>query len=159
MKAATFCLLAFSLCVPAFAGGKHAPLPEKLVSAKTVFIDNRTGYAEIGDKAYQQVTKSGQFQVVTSSTRADVVFLFTASTFTGSYTTDGRIDDNGRIQSETVAQNSGQTVLTVIDPNSSQVLWADSKVWGGGSRFRFINKSATKELVKELCKRIAEQSE
>lgn len=31
---------------------QHAPLPAKVLLGKTIFIDNQSGWAEMGDKAY-----------------------------------------------------------------------------------------------------------
>jgi hypothetical protein len=53
---------------------KHAPLPEKLLTAKTIFVENHCG-ARLGDKAYAELTKWGRFQVVTDRAKADVVLL------------------------------------------------------------------------------------
>ena len=68
------CILAASLLAfntTAFAKDKkHLPLPSQVTDAKTVYIDNQSGIAAMGDKAYQQLEKWGRFQVVQDRKKA-----------------------------------------------------------------------------------------
>jgi hypothetical protein len=43
------------------AKDKHLPLPPQIGLAKTVYIDNQSGFAKMGDRAYEQVTKWGRW--------------------------------------------------------------------------------------------------
>ena len=61
------------------AKDKHAPLPEMVVSAKTIYIDNQSGFANMGDRAYDELGKWGRFQIVDSADKADLVLLLSAS--------------------------------------------------------------------------------
>jgi hypothetical protein len=41
---------------PAITKQKHrAPLPDTVLKAKTVYLDNRSGYADFKDKAYDEL--------------------------------------------------------------------------------------------------------
>src|SRR5579859_6091035 len=138
-------LLAFAcLALPIQGRTKHAPLPTQIALAKTVYIDNQSGFAALGDKAYDEVTKWGRFKISATAKDADIVFLISARQYVSGYrtvsdgTAHGTVDDSGNVQvssdstSRTQAQTSGITYLTVIDPKSGAVLWANQKTWGGG---------------------------
>ena len=57
--AAAVAALAIALVVsPSHAKDKHVPLPASVIAAKTVYIDNETGHAEITDRAVDALTKS-----------------------------------------------------------------------------------------------------
>jgi hypothetical protein len=44
--------VAFAICFTVLGHTKHAPLPEQILQAKTVYIDNQSGLATLGDRAY-----------------------------------------------------------------------------------------------------------
>lgn len=57
-------LLAASLLSPAFLLGKgkdHVPLPAQVMTAKTVYIDNQSEDASVGDKAREELRKWDRF--------------------------------------------------------------------------------------------------
>jgi hypothetical protein len=73
--------LATILCVlgghaqQATADDKYAPLPDQIVSAKTVFLMNETGKAKFGDAIYKQVKTWNRWQVITDKNQADLVLV------------------------------------------------------------------------------------
>lgn len=67
------CLLL--LCSTAFAA-KHAPLPEALSAAKTVYIVNETGDQNVTDGAYNGLMKWGRFTIAKSKSDADLTLVF-----------------------------------------------------------------------------------
>jgi len=81
VKAAITAALAFMLVVsPIHAKDKLAPLPASVIAAKTVYIDNQTGHAEITDRAFDALSKWGRFKIVQNAKDADLVLRFTADT-------------------------------------------------------------------------------
>jgi hypothetical protein len=165
------CVLSFSSS--ALANTKHAPLPGQILQAKTAYIDNRSGFAAFGDRAYDELSKWGRFKIVKSAQEADLIFLLSADEYVTGYRTDtsgtttGTVDNGGNVRldgdstSRTHAQTGGTTYLTLIDPNTGKSLWADQEVWGGAHPVTLMGftfaKSATRLLVRELRKRIEEQ--
>ncbi len=143
---------------------KHLPLPPAILSAKTVYIDNQSGIAKIGDRAYEQITKWGRWQVVSDRHKADLILLLSAREYNGGYVTSGgqtsgTIDDNGNINATTQPTYTRRvsvnyTYVTVIDPNTGDSLWSDTKRWG--NLYNGFH-SASKGLVDELMKRIKEE--
>jgi hypothetical protein len=139
---------------PLSAHTRHAPLSPKLLEAKTACIDNRTGEAQIADRAYDELQKWGRFQVVPAGQRCDVVFLFTTQSYvTGAYHR-GSYDDDSYRGTSTVTRRT-VTFLNVVDPQDGTLLWSNSK--GSGNLYTGF-RSATRGLIKDLRKRTEEKN-
>ena len=50
----------------------YAPLPDKIVAAKTVFFINESGTARFGDDLYRQITSWNRWEVVGDREKADL---------------------------------------------------------------------------------------
>jgi hypothetical protein len=127
----------------------HAPLPTSLMSAKTVYIDNRAASAEFADRCYSELTKWGRFKIVQSREGADVVFLISSESHeivNGAHSTSNDYGTDTAVYNRTV----GTTTISILDRATGGLLWIDSRRWG----FR----SATKGVVKELRRRMEEQA-
>jgi hypothetical protein len=159
-------MLALSLFTAEVAAKeKHLPLPPQIVAAKTVYIDNQSGFAKLGDRAYEQLTKWGRFQVIPDRKQADLVLLMSTKAYDGGYITSGggttgTIDSSGNINTTDRPTYSRQvsvnyTFLTVVDPKTGEGLWSDSKKWG--NLYTGFH-SATKGLIDELMKRVNEEA-
>lgn len=167
MRAKTFLLKlsAFLLIISPIAPAKtkHAPLPDLVIQAKTVYIVNLAGNAAFRDKAYDEITKWGRYKVVSKREDADLIFVLSAREYTTTMVTNsnttGTVDGSGNVnlqgQSQTTAVEHGTTFLTVADPKSGDELWSDSKAWG--SLLTGFH-SATRSLIENLRKRIDEQT-
>jgi hypothetical protein len=160
-----FTIACLALCTLSFAKEKnHLPLPLQITSAKSIYIDNQSGIAKLGDRAYEQLTKWGRWQVVTDRQKADLILLLSAHQYNGGYVTSGggttgRIDDFGNINTTneptyTRPVTVNYTYITVVDPKTGDNLWSDAKRWG--NLYNGFH-SATKGLVDELMKRINEE--
>lgn len=142
---------------------KHAPLPDLVLQAKTVYIVNLAGDAAFRDKAYDEITKWGRYKVVSKRDDADLIFVLSAREYTTTMVTNsnttGRVDESGNVnlqgESQTTSVEHGITYLTVADPKSGDELWSDSKAWG--SLLTGFH-SATRGLIENLRKRIDEQT-
>jgi hypothetical protein len=116
MKAAKTIALAVVLVVsPIYAADKYPPLPASVIAAKTVFIDNKTGYTQVTDKAYEALSKWGRFKIVKDAKDADLVLRFTADT-------EGRPTPPGN----NIDQSPTPIVLSVRDQTNNE-LWNVSK--------------------------------
>ena len=142
----------------------HLPLPPEILSAKTIYIDNQSGIAKIGDRTFEQITKWGRWQVVSDRHKADLILLLSAREYNGGYVTTGggttgTIDDNGNINTTTQPTYTSRvsvnyTYVTVIDPKTGDSLWSNSKRWG--NLYNGFH-SASKGLIDDLMKRIKEE--
>ena len=151
--------------LPAFAGNKkHLPLSPQVITAKSIYIDNQSGLAALGDRAYQELSKWGRFIVVQDRKDADLILLLSAHSYEGGYVTTGggqtgTVDESGNISTTnnptyTTKVTVAYTYITVIDPRTGDNLWSDSKRWG--NLFNGFH-GATKGLINELRKRVQEQ--
>src|SRR5437868_2073766 len=73
------------LATQVFAKTERMPLPQQLMQAKRIYIDNRSGFAAIGDKAFDELKKWGRFEIVDSAEKADVVLLISAQEYISGY--------------------------------------------------------------------------
>ncbi len=133
---------------------KHAPLPPALMQAKTLYIQNDSGDAKLADRCYDELTKWGRFKIVSDPKSADVIFLLTTHIRTSGYSGHSTDDGAGGTNTTLSEDRSARTRIDVLRAADGQVLWSDSKGWGGVyTGFR----SATRSVVKELRKRVEEQ--
>jgi hypothetical protein len=124
----------------------HVPLPAQVITAKTVYIDNQSEEAGVGEKARDELRKWGRFKLVSDRAEADLIFVFS----TGAYTSYATSSPPYSTEVE-----ANYTYLTIIDGTSGQHLWNASQKWGnlyGGYH------SATRGLINDLKKRVEEQS-
>jgi len=153
MRYLALIVFGFLLAVPCVA--QKLPLPSKVMDAKTVFIDNQSGSASIGDRAYSNIKKWGRFTVVFNPNDADLVVLLTAHEYVSGYRASGSTTvipgtTTAISNSTSSAVAGGTTYLALIDPQTGNPLWRNERRWG-----RF--KSATHGLLNELKDRIKEQ--
>ena len=57
----------------------YAPLPDRVVAAKTVFFVNDSGTARFGDDLYRQIKAWNRWQVGTDRGKADLVLVLSSS--------------------------------------------------------------------------------
>jgi hypothetical protein len=148
--AATVLVVAVALVGPQIAQAKQAntktPLPANVLSARKIYVDNRTGDATMQNSAYLELAKWGRFQIVDSPQKADVVLrLFGSETVTfvpaGEktyvYGPDARV---ARLQGAGEQVPGGFTRLTLVDPNSGVALWSEQrKTKGPEAKQRLID--------------------
>ena len=103
-----------TLCSVAGPQEVNAPLPDQIVSAKTVYLINETGKAKFGDAVYKQIRTWNRWQVITDKSHADLVLVVT---------------DKGGMKSF-----NPSFYLNVIDPKTGTQLWTcrttmQGKLW------------------------------
>ena len=113
------------------ANDKKAPVPTKVLAAKTMYVDNQTNDAELQHDSYMRLSKWGRFEIVDSPQKADLVLRLSGSSVVkfvpGGEATSTYIP-------KPVSENSaageelappGCTRLTLIDAKSGNTLWSD----------------------------------
>jgi hypothetical protein len=140
-----------ALCSPElFARHTYAPLPDKVMKAKTVYLEDRTGYPGVEDKAYQELEKWGRFKVVTNRKGADLILLLSDRAYTVGYMATVNGGSGGY-------WGIGQPLrtffgyLTFIDPANGEMVWSEAK------RVNWTAGHTLHAMFKELRERIAEQ--
>jgi hypothetical protein len=89
------------------------------------------------ETALSELQSWARFKISEDRRHADLVFLFSGNPYLGDYITrDGPDHRPVRIEF---------TIMTVIDPNTGQTLWTDSRRWGS-----WRVKGATKEFREQM---------
>ena len=118
---------------------ERPPVPTKIMQANSVYVDCvcPRGLAAARDTALQQLRSWGRFRISQQRRQTDLVFLFSGNPYLVDYVTrDGPDDRPVKVDF---------TIMTVIDPNTGQTLWTDSRRWGS-----LRVRGATKDLIEEL---------
>ena len=123
-------VLLAQLCASA-GDDKYAPLPDKIVAAKTVFLINETGEPKLGDAVYRQIETWNRWQIVTDKTKADLVLT---------------------VHSKTRTLAPGPFYLSLSDAKSGEQLWTSGTTMQG-KLWRTWNAIA-KDLVADIRKRV-----
>jgi hypothetical protein len=122
-------LSALVFATPSLAKDDHAPLPEKLVTAKTVYLINDSGDLKVYDKFYSALKAWNRFAIVTSRATADVVMVLTSSSQYALSVASGTAVSGGGVTSgvgTSVAVPSTLLHLKVFDSSTADLLWSDA---------------------------------
>jgi hypothetical protein len=121
-------LLGFEI---AHARDKHGTVPSKVLSARTIYVDNQTNDAELQNDALVGLTKWGRFGIVDSPRKADVVLRLFGSSMVkfvpggdASATYDPKPVDEKSVVGEELAP-PGCTRITLIESKTGTALWSD----------------------------------
>jgi hypothetical protein len=111
------------------ASAANTSLPTSIFSARTVYVNNQSGFAEIYNTAYLELSRWGRFEPVESPSKADLVIVLTGSSYV-------RIVPNGEAPSydpnkasvrpadTPEAAPAGCTRVTLQDVKSGRTLWS-----------------------------------
>ena len=103
------------------------PLPDKLVVAHAVFIQNDSGDSKFGDAMYRTLKQWGRWQIVTDRSGADLIAV---------------------LDHKDVFIHNDFT-LTLIDPKTSEKVWSSRRDAAFNAR-AIISRELTAELRKRL---------
>lgn len=135
------CLLFLLLVSLTISAAHKTPIPAELMQAKTVYIKSFT--ASYVRDCSDELSKWGRFKIVSDPKGADVIFYIGShSSSNGSYTRTGNV----------MTPNSSLLItVEVVQASSQKPIWSGTQAW---SPFRW---SPTRNIVKDLRKRIEEQ--
>ncbi len=124
-------LLILSSPMSVQANDKHAPLPSRVRSANTVYVDNQTSSAELQNVAYTELSKWARLRIVDSPKKADIVLRLSGGTSVrfvsggeNSYPAAIVPAKQNWIDADS-AVPEGSTRISVIDPKTGNSLWSD----------------------------------
>ena len=141
-------LFVLGSALPIGAQDKKHPLPPKLLTAKSVYFDNQTGYRGVGDDTLRELDRWGRFQVVRRRDDAELILVLSSESYLEDLSKPvGGFDPNFLH----LPHKPADAYLTVVDAATGRKLWADSHAWGG--LLTGFN-SAGRRLVNKLRKRI-----
>jgi hypothetical protein len=125
----------------------RAPLPDKLLAAKTAYLENQSGDAGAGDRLYEHLQKWGRFTVLTDKSKADVVILLSRVEYQGRKF-EPASNESGAVPSYRPTYGT-RIFLSFIDRQTGELLWSHSETPGTVGH-------AVKTLVKEIRERMDE---
>jgi hypothetical protein len=159
---AVFILASLTLPMSVQAQKQLAQSP-RILSAKSVYFDDRTGADAVAKRALSEIKKWGRFQIVQGRKPADLILLLSADPYKGGYIImsggqTGTVDVHGKIDVDPIPNYNKQApvryaYLTVIDPKTGENLWSDSHPWGGLlTGFNSVGARLVKELEEQTKK-------
>ena len=155
MRVNVIAVLALVLAGVAY-GNKQAPLPERIVQAKTLFVDNQSKYADVADRFYEEMGKWKRFRIVLNRVDADLIVVLTTqeSEGIGSYNRPYVTNKVGNTDittggSSVYSYTYGSTQIAFLDPKSGEKVWSNTMAWG--------RKGGARGLVRDLRKRVESQ--
>ena len=140
------------LLFPVAAKETYAPLSEKIMHAKTVFIENRTNDAEVADMVFRELPKWKKYALVNDRSKADIVFVLTMATHEAIYSNGTRVSNQ---ISNTTITTGGQVYSYTAGSITLEIQDAGGTVWANTKPFS--RKGATKDLMNDLRQRIERQ--
>jgi hypothetical protein len=135
-KAICFALVMLLSIAVLQANDKRAGVPSKILSARTIFIDNQTPDAELQLIAVMGLSKWARYDIVDSPQKADIVLRLIGSTFVkyvpveqvpAKY--DPKPLTNTTADGEELAP-AGFTRIQVVEPKSGVLLWEEIRKTG-----------------------------
>jgi hypothetical protein len=114
------------------AGGGPKPLPEAIVRAHAVFIENQTGFNELQYDLVLELTKWGRFDLAESRDKADLIIRLDNGNHVHAVP-DGQYP-GGPMNAFTEISEvpKGHTRVALLDPKSNALLWSDTHKTEGG---------------------------
>jgi len=111
------------LCVAVLSvWANSTTLPEAAVKARTIYLQNDTGFAELEYTAVLELNKWGRFDLAESAGKADLILKLDGSTRV-------RAVSNGQVPgahfTDDASVPAGYTRIALVDPKSEQMLWSD----------------------------------
>jgi hypothetical protein len=144
MRKAPFLLLLLSSLLSA---QELAPLPEKLLKAKAVYLVNSSGDLKAFDKFFQELRKWNHFSIVASRDHSEIVMEL--ATTQGSTVAVSGTSVGGVVMGSATPILGLQ--LRILDSSTSDVLWTDvTDKW-------MTSGHAPTKLVSNLRKRMPEK--
>jgi hypothetical protein len=150
-----FCCLALIRNLATAQQNSYAPVPDRVVTAKTIFLINDSGTAKFGDALYRQLTDWKRWEIVTDRSKADLVVVLTQRDSIAGFISTASATATGASAYGTGVSapvTSQQWYLHIVDAKTGEKLWT-SETAMGGKLWRTWN-SIAKSLVSDIQKRI-----
>jgi len=98
-------------------------LPQALLKAHTVFVENETGFTDLQYTAILELEKWGRYEIADSREKADLIFRMDSGAYVRQLP-EGQLPSPGDNSNAEGAVPNGYTRIALVDPKSGQVLWS-----------------------------------
>ncbi|HLK05514.1 MAG TPA: hypothetical protein VKT53_13825 [Candidatus Acidoferrum sp.] len=122
-------IAALALILATAANAANTTLPNSIFAARTVYVDNQSGFAELSNVAYLELNRWGRFEPVESAAKADLTIVLTGSGYvrvvaSGEMPVFDPKKTSVRPAELPEAAPNGYTRVTLQDRKSGQTLWS-----------------------------------
>jgi hypothetical protein len=120
-KKSHFVLAAFLFLAALELFARPNTLPEAVVTAHTIYLENETGFPELQYAAILDLNKWGHFDYAENRAKADLVLRLDSGTRVHAVP-EGQYPGSS---AEAVPVPKGYTRIALLDPKTSTTLWSD----------------------------------
>src|SRR5215475_1635199 len=118
-----------ALILASAASASNGTLPYSVLQANTIYIDNQSGFAELGTIAYMEISRWGRLEPVESAKKADLTVVLTGSSYVHVVaSTDAPRFDPKKTSVRPAelpdAAPNGFTRVTLQEAKSGKTLWS-----------------------------------
>lgn len=126
-------LLGLFICLLAVqAAAAPKTLPDAVIRAHTVFLENDTGFHELEYSTIFELNKWGRFELAESRDKADLVLRLDNGNHVRAVP-DGQFPSAGAMNAlDEVEIPKGHTRISLLDPKTNAILWFDTHKTEGG---------------------------
>jgi serine/threonine protein kinase len=138
----------------ASAQDKYAPLPEKVINARTIFYINDTSSSRFGDNLYQELEKWNRWEVVTDKKNADLILVLSQRDYIEGTIATANTTTSGHATYATGTSapiKSSSWHIFLIDPTSGETVWVSNHT---GGRLWQSWGSVARSLLSDIQKRM-----
>jgi hypothetical protein len=115
----------------ASVAGQPPALPQSVLSAHTVYVDNQTTFTELEYTAVLELNKWGHFQLADRD-KADLVLVLSAGTHVHAIPDGQYPRTTGLNAFSEDSVPAGHTRVALLDPKTNTTLWSDIHKTEGG---------------------------
>jgi hypothetical protein len=133
--AAAALIFGIALLAPSEALGNKtsAQIPDSVLAAKTIYVENQTNDASLETTVAAELTKWGRLQIVESAEKADLVLRLSGGTVVkfvpgnGSATAYEPAPVTASLPASEVRLPPGYALVALVAPKSGNVLWSEQR--------------------------------
>jgi hypothetical protein len=125
-------LVLFLAVVTRPMGAGPKPLPDAIVRAHTVFVENETGFNELQYELVLELSKWGRFELAESREKADLLLRLDNGNHVRTVP-EGQFPSGAmNALTESPEIPKGHTRIALLDPKTDTLLWSDTHKTEGG---------------------------